>query len=199
MAKQADAHNYSMSQDHANPQRAIRHEYERVGADAFYRTRGASYRNPHEHEIRRSLDVLVLDWKLDLSHVLDLAAGSGEVTIALRDLGAGKIEGIDPFTYEAYERRICAPAGRETFEEIAAGRLAGRTYSLIVCSFAMHLVEPSRLAQLAYQLSVLSKHLLIITPHKRPQLGPEWGWELTHEMVLHRVRSRLYRSVSIEM
>jgi hypothetical protein len=117
----------------------------------------------------------------------------------LQGLGAGRIDGIDPFTYEAYERRICAPASRETFEDIAAGGLTGRNYSLIVCSFAMHLVEASRLAQLACQLSLLSKALLIITPHKRPQLRPDWGWEIQREMVLHRVRSRLYQSAFIKV
>jgi len=183
-----------MAEDHTTPETAIRTAYEKCGIEAFYRKSGATYRNPHEPELRRVLDVVVREWRLDLSKVLDLAAGSGEATIALRELGVGDIEGIDPYTYEAYERRTGLRAGRQRFEDVAAGALAGRDYSLIVCSFAMHLVERSRLAGLAYQLSQIGSRLLITTPHKRPVLRPEWGWELEEERVIHRIRARLYRS-----
>src|SRR5205807_2701776 len=105
------------------------------------RDRGERYRNPHEPQVRRSLQIAVREWKLDLRHVLDLAAGSGEVTLELRAMGAEDIDAIDPFTHEAYRRRTGRSAGRETFEQIAQGILAGRNYRLIVCSFAMHLVE----------------------------------------------------------
>jgi len=183
-----------MAENHTIPEIPIRTEYATRGVEAFYRESGASYRNPHEPELRRVLEVVVREWQLDLTKVLDLAAGSGEVTLALRETGAGEIEGIDPYTHAAYESRTGQHAGRETFEDIAAGALAGRNYSLIVCSFAMHLVEESRLAGLAYQLSQIGSKLLILTPHKRPVLRSEWGWESQQETVLHRVRARLYRS-----
>jgi hypothetical protein len=183
-----------MAEDHTTSDPAIRTEYERRGVEGFYREIGASYRNPHEPQLRRVLDIVVPEWKVELSQVLDLAAGSGEVTVALRELGAGKIDGIDPFTYEAYRSRTGNPAGRETFEEIAGGALSGRCYSLIVCSFAMHLVEESRLPGLASQLSQIAPQLLILTPHKRPVIRAEWGWVLQNERLLHRVRARLYRS-----
>lgn len=178
----------------SNDPKAIRHEYEAHGAEGYYRARGSDYRNPHEPQVRRSLEIAVRDWKPDLSRVLDLAAGSGEVTLALRELGAGQIDAIDPFTYEAYERRTGQAAGRQTFEQIAAGALAGRDFSLIVCSFALHLVAPSRLPQLAWQLSRISSQWLVLTPHKRPQICESWGWRLGQEMVVERVRSRLYQA-----
>jgi len=173
---------------------AIRTKYEKRGVNGFYRASGSTYRNPHEPELRRVLDVVVREWKLDLSKVLDLAAGSGEVTMSLRELGAAHIDGIDPYTHEAYEERTGMRAGRESFEDIAAGAMTGRAYSLIVCSFAMHLVEQSRLAGVAFQLSEIGSKLLILTPHKRPVLRAQWGWELEEERVLHRVRARLHRS-----
>jgi hypothetical protein len=55
-------------------------------------------------------------------------------------------------------------------------------------------LAPSRLPRLAYQLSQVSGALLVLTPHKRPDLRPEWGWQLAGEMVVERVRARLYRS-----
>lgn len=175
---------------------AIRHEYESHGVEGFYKDRGGQYRNPHEPMIARSIEIAVRDWKLDLTNVLDLAAGSGEATLELRRLGAGRIDAIDPYTFEAYEKRTGTPAGRQTFEQIAEGALAGRSYTLIVCSFALHLIEQSRLPQVCYQLSLIGSALLILTPHKRPRIRREWGWELTNEMVVQRVRSRLYRSLS---
>lgn len=173
---------------------AIRHEYEAHGVEAFYRERGGEYRNPHEPMIARSIAIAARDWHLDLTNVLDLAAGSGEATLALREAGARHIDAIDPYTFEAYEQRTGSPAGLETFEQIAQGALLARRYSLIVCSFALHLIEPSRLPLVCVQLSLISPALLILTPHKRPQVRREWGWVLDCEMVVQRVRSRLYRS-----
>lgn len=172
----------------------IRREYETHGVAGFYRSGGADYRNPHAPQIRANLQIVAREWEVDLSDVLDLAAGSGEVTLALRKLGAGRVDGIDPYTFDAYQQRTGRAAGRETFEEVAAGALSGRYYSLIVCSFAMHLVERSRLPGLCDALSRIGDSLLILTPHKRPEIRESWGWGLTREMVVQRVRSRLYRS-----
>ena len=173
----------------------IRQEYQERGIAGFYRERGSEYRNPHEPRVRESLEIAVRDWKLDLTNVLDLAAGSGEVTLALRTLGAKQIIGIDPYTFDAYRRRTGQIAGRVTFEQIATGALADQRYSLIVCSFAMHLLEPSRLPKLAYALGDIGDSLLIVTPHKRPEIRADWGWKLRQEMVLQKVRSRLYRAI----
>ena len=175
---------------------AIRHAYETHGVESFYRTQGGQYRNPHEPQIRHCLEVVMREWKPDTSSVLDLAAGSGEVTIALHELGVKPVDAIDPFTHKAYEERTGRPAGRESFEQIATGAVAGRHYSLVVCSFALHLIEESRLPQVCYQLSTIADQLLVLTPHKRPQIRGEWGWELTNEMVVQRVRARLYRSIA---
>jgi SAM-dependent methyltransferase len=171
---------------------SIRSRYEAVGADAFYRDEGDDYRNPHEPQIADLLGQIALPWKLDFSHVLDLAAGSGEVTLALRELGAKRIVGIDPFTFRAYEKRTRQTAEKLTFADIAAGGLRGRRYSLIVCSFALHLCEPSRLPAVAQALSEIAPSLLLIMPHKRPVLRPAWRWTLREEIVIHRVRARLF-------
>jgi hypothetical protein len=133
-------------------------------------------------------------WPLDLSRVLDLAAGSGEATMALRDVGAGTIEACDPYLFAQYERRVGQPCERFSFEDIAAGALAGREYALVVCSFALHLVEPSRLPKVCLQLAQIAPALLVVTPHKRPEIRAQWGWELAGEFVWARVRSRWYRS-----
>ncbi|MCC6905320.1 MAG: class I SAM-dependent methyltransferase, partial [Anaerolineae bacterium] len=135
-------------------------------------------------------------WAFDTGwHTLDLACGSGEATLALQALGFTHITGCDPYTGEAYTRRtgrITAPC---RFEQIAAQGLPGvLPYDLVVCSFALHLVAPSRLPALAYRLAEGATRLLVISPHKRPQIKPEWGWQVIGEFVHERVRTRFYHS-----
>ena len=171
---------------------SIRGHYEREGAEGFYQRHGKDYRNPHEPIIIKSLDIACRQWSLDLSHVLDLAAGSGEVTLAIRGLGAQRVEGVDPYTWAAYGTRTGQPAMRLSFADIASGALGEKGYTLIIASFALHLCEQSRLPALMYELSRISPRLLVLTPHKRPEIRRAWGWELVGEQVIERVRSRLY-------
>lgn len=183
---------------------AIRHKYERYGAGGYYEQFGSHYRNPHELAVRHALQAAVATWGLDVSRVLDLACGSGEATLALRDdlawqdrlarqgRDAPVIDGVDPYTGAAYQARTGQSAEALSFEAIADGALDGRRYNLIVCSYALHLLAPSRLPRLAYQLSRIAAALLVLTPHKRPALRPEWGWQLMGEMVVDRVRARHY-------
>jgi SAM-dependent methyltransferase len=171
---------------------AIRNAYALLGVQAYYTQHGATYRNPHEPIVRDVLAQAVERWRLDLRLVLDLACGSGEATLALRDLGAGSIEGADPYTGVAYRARTGQEAQPWSFEAIARGALAGRRYSLIVCSFGLHLAPPSWLPGLAYQLGLAAGALLVVTPHKRPHLNPAWGWILQDEFLRDRVRARYY-------
>ncbi len=171
----------------------IRPAYEEHGVTGFYEQFGSSYRNPHETIIQSLLKRVVLEWQLDLSSVLDLACGSGEATLVLQELG-GQVSGIDPYTFEAFFERTNLQAETFSFDQIANGILEGRRYSLIVCSFALHLVENSKLPRLMYQLAQITDTLLVLTPHKRPNLKPEWGWKLEAEVLEDRVRARLYRT-----
>ncbi len=175
----------------------IRGQYERHGSEGYYRRFGRDYRNPHEPIVRESILSALARWRPDLSRVLDLAAGSGEATLALSEAGAGRVDGVDPYTFEAYSRRTGRVAERMTFDQIAAGALAGRKYSLIVCSFALHLCQSSRLPGLACQLALISPALLVLTPHKRPEIRSAWGWQLEGEFLSERVRTRMYRSMPI--
>jgi SAM-dependent methyltransferase len=171
----------------------IRPQYEAHGVAGFYEQFGATYSNPHEPQIKMLLEKLIPDWSLDLSSVLDLACGSGEVSSVILNHG-GQVTGIDPFTFEAYQKRTGLEAEQFSFEDIANGVLENRRFSLIVCSFALHLVEASRLPTVAFQLAQIANTLLILTPHKRPNLKAEWGWSLESELLETRVRARLYRT-----
>jgi hypothetical protein len=132
--------------------------------------------------------------------VLDLAAGSGEVTRAVRACRPGaKIEAIDPHTADAYTHATGLPCERLDFASLAAGALEGRRYTLIVCSFAMHLCPPSHLPALCVALARTSPRLAIVTPHKRPVIRPGWGWSTPRESVHDRVRIRIYHRLDDEL
>jgi 2-polyprenyl-3-methyl-5-hydroxy-6-metoxy-1,4-benzoquinol methylase len=173
--------------------RPIRQEYEQHSVRGFYESFGAAYRNPHEAAIAKLVALSVDLWQLNCDRVLDLACGSGEVTLALHSLGYQNISGIDPFTYAAYQQRTGQAAETFRFEDIADGVLSGRNYSLIICSFALHLIPLSWLPLVIYQLRLISGSLIVITPNKTPHLKPEWGWILLDEIAINRVRARLYQ------
>ena len=112
--------------------------------------------------------------------------------MALADL-AGSIDGMDPFTGPAYLARTGRHAEPVDFAAIAAGALAGRSWSTIVCSFALHLVESSRLPALGRRLAELAPTLVVVTPHKRPVFREGWGWKVPPVELQHdRVRLRIY-------
>jgi 2-polyprenyl-3-methyl-5-hydroxy-6-metoxy-1,4-benzoquinol methylase len=166
----------------------IREAYVQQGISAFYQANGANYQNPHETAVSEAISLAVLRWKPDLSGVLDLACGSGEATLALLANGAKTVEGIDPYTGYAYLKRTGKLATKLTFEQIAAGKLNSEKYSLIVCSYALHLLEPSRLPLLYYRLAEISSGLLILSPHKRPVINN--SWKTIDEFAHKRVRVR---------
>ena len=178
---------------------SIRAAYSEYNVDEYYIKFGDRYQNPHAPIITEILELANQKWQLPGDLVLDLACGSGEVTRALAQIGITNIEGIDPFTYRNYQARTGKPVQKYSFEDIAAGALTrgeeNRKYSLIICSFALHLVPISRLPLLLYQLGLLSTHLLVITPHKRPEIKATWGWVCLGEISWKKVRVRLYQLV----
>jgi hypothetical protein len=177
-----------------SPSPSLRDRYQSLGVERFYREHGASYRNPHEANVGAALGVAVK--LLDISkeqRVLDLCCGSGEVTLALHALGFRELRGIDPYTADAYRERTGRQATQLDFDAIGQGALLGQRFDWIVCSFALHLLAPSKLPSVVWQLAQSAPNLLVLSPHKRPVLSAHWGFELRVEQVERRVRLRGYR------
>lgn len=175
-----------MSDDH-DP---IRHRYESQGVDGYYRRHGSEYRNPHEEEVREALRGCL--GRLDLTSVLDLGAGSGEMSLELLPL-AKELLACDPYTGAAYRERVGRACEPWSFKDLAKGCLGDRRFSLIVACYVLHLCPESLLPTLCWELGQHSTQLLVLSPHKRPVLAPEWGWNLEWEDYQNRVRLRLYR------
>lgn len=185
--------------DGADPGRGVRNEYARHpgGAAGWYREHGDRYRNPHEDGVAGMTKRSVALWpECFAGRVLDLACGSGEVTLALlaEGVAADCIDACDPFTAEAYRTRIGAEALPWSFAAIAGGCAVDRAWSAVVCSYALHLCPPSWLPSVCLALAATSPNLIVITPHKRPVIAEPWGWLLVeeHHDPAWRVRLRRY-------
>lgn len=153
----------------------------------------ADYANPHEPIVRR----LVESW-IDRhlppqeNRILDLACGSGEVTAIFRGRGFENVTGVDPFTGPAFHARTGLEALPHDFVAISRGVLDTFRFDAIFCSFALHLADPGLLPQVCQRLSAIAPVLVILTPHKRPEIKPAWGWRLMEEFLDSRVRLRHY-------
>ena len=169
--------------------KGISNYYRNMGVDKFYQDKGSGYRNPHESTIHK----LLHQSGVRGGKILDLCCGSGEVTALLLDHHKGyDIDGIDPYTGRAYFERTGKFAEPYSFEDIAEGVLANRRYDIVICSFALHLCEPSRLPMVCIQLSLIADTLIILTPHKKPEIKEEWGWKMNFETIENRIRLRNY-------
>ncbi|KDQ25350.1 hypothetical protein PLEOSDRAFT_1045510 [Pleurotus ostreatus PC15] len=111
----------------------------------------------------------------------------------------------DPYTSEAYRLRTSRLCSSLSFREIAEGAVPPiaaasneisspspvtttdaephssavekRPIDMVFCSFALHLIEdPSELFALLWELSTKSKWLIVIAPHKKPEIKEGWGW-----------------------
>ncbi len=169
----------------------IRPLYEEHGAEDYYRKFADEYENPHLPEIRALLERNFerFDCK---GRVLDFAAGGGEVASTLQSLGAKDIVGCDPFTHALFERKTGLPCLQLSFKDVIREGLSG-PYSLIVSSFAMHLCPPKDLFSLCWNLFQAAPLLVIITPHKRPELEKLQGIKLLWEDSVETPRGKKVR------
>lgn len=170
---------------------SIRQKYQDFGVDNFYKNYANEYINPHEPIIKKSLIYINDNWNIDFSNVLDLAAGSGEVTKTLMELGYDNIEGLDPYTYKLYEERTGKFCHRMSFDDIMKGNLQ-KNYSCIICSFALHLADVSKLPMIIWNISQMTKNFIILSPHKKPIIKEEWGMKLKKSVEIDRIKIRYF-------
>jgi hypothetical protein len=169
----------------------IRLLYDEHGAEGYYRDHAGDYENPHLPQIETLLERNF--HRLDCSgKVLDFAAGGGEVTSVLRDLGAKNLEGCDPFTYALFEQKTGLPCLRLSFRDVLKHGLPER-YSLIISSFALHLCPQKDLFPLTWNLLLAAPMLVVLTPHKRPELEMLPGIILRWEDIAENARGKKVR------
>lgn len=180
---------------------SIRANYQEYGVQKYYEEFGHCYRNPHEPQIQVGLPKALKIWSNLLKSpkkIIDLASGSGEISLIFEKLFDNiEIIGIDPYTSEAYTVRTKRRCHKLSFEDIAKYNFEeDLKCDFMICSYALHLVPPSYLWQLLTVISQLTSYLIIITPHKNPQINLKTGWKLISEQRFPNChqRYRLYQA-----
>ncbi|WVO14230.1 hypothetical protein L204_101862 [Cryptococcus depauperatus] len=116
--------------------------------------------------------------------------GSGMLPRRLPERFKIDIVATDPYTSSAYTGRTGRSCYPMSFTELAQGQLPPAAldednsnnpeapiWDIIICSFALHLVtNPSELFALLYELSGKAKWLIVVAPHKKPEIKENWGW-----------------------
>ncbi|KAJ9125152.1 hypothetical protein QFC22_000106 [Naganishia vaughanmartiniae] len=110
-----------------------------------------------------------------------------------------RITATDPFTVPAYEERTLSTCLPLSFQDVAEGKLplpmedSQRKYDLAICSFALHLVgDHSDMFSLLDELSRQAKWLVVLAPHKKPEIKEGWGWIRWDISTWQDGRSKLY-------
>lgn len=171
----------------------VRPGYDTLGPVGYYAAHADDYVNPHEPIVRRLVEAWIERHSPSTdTRILDLACGSGEISHVFLSHGFTQVTGVDPYTGPAYHRRTGQEPLPHDFIEISKGRLDNMSFDAVFCSFALHLADVGLLPQICLRLAQISPLLVILTPHKRPEIKPAWGWRLTEEVLADRVRLRHY-------
>jgi hypothetical protein len=107
--------------------------------------------------------------------ILDLACGSGQITQALKANHVENVVGLDPFLSEQYQKETGKFVWNNSFEDIIEGRIHLPDFSMIICSYGLHLC--SNLERLLQVLQDSTCYLCVITPHGLPIIEESTGWK----------------------
>lgn len=165
----------------------VRDEYSKHGVDEYYLKHGNEYENPHFETVKTLLQRESIS-----GLVLDLACGNGEATMCL-DSSEVSVVGCDPYLYDQYIANVDNICYNYSFDDVIDGKLENHDFDVVICSFAMHLCDSSKLNALLYQLARISRELIILTPNKKPEINDNY-WLQWKEVLLDRVRMRRYSS-----
>ncbi|KAK4046208.1 hypothetical protein OIV83_006240 [Microbotryomycetes sp. JL201] len=211
----------------------MRANYNQHGVEGYYSIVSESYRNPHYHGLKKVLNTFMDRYmekeKPTRLSVLDLAAGSGEATEVLLNWKATRWPKPQPpaapdHAGAAHSEprpnaagQLPTPLGTTLDEEDDVESSQENLFDIVIVSFALHLVESSsELWALLTMLARRAKWLVVIAPHKKPDIKDSWGWTRWDpsdrwraaegkgnvggqegdgfEIVIDRVRLRIWRS-----
>lgn len=171
---------------------SFRKLYSIGGSDDFYTRHANEYKNPHQAIITKITSSL--KFPLD-TKFLDLGCGGGEVTMTLQSMGYTNIYGMDPYTSSLYEKNTGIIALQNSFQDVANNCLQDEQYDVVIASFSLHLCPSQYLKLTCINLALVSKYLVIISPHKNPVILDDYGWILKKSYTIDRVHTRVFKSI----
>lgn len=172
----------------------IRNRYSDIGINEYYANHASEYYNPHEPIIIDHVHYLVNGGFVSTDEtVLDFCCGTGEVTSPLLEIGVNNVIGCDPYMHDQYQHKTGKQCYTYSFKDVVSSKFNIQV-DTIICSFALHLCSDSLMNLLCYNLARSCNKLIIITPNKKPEISSHW-FELQHERLHKRVRSRVYKSI----
>lgn len=169
---------------------SIRGEYEKSSPQEYYSNNKNEYYNPHSKKIFKCLDYLISE--INIGYFLDLGCGNGIVSEYLLNKSYNNFKGCDPYFKDIYENKFHKDCFDKSFEDISKKGLDDK-FDTIICSYALHLCEPTYFNNLLYQLSNSCKKFTVISPSKYPIISNDY-FELDSKSIFDRAHIRIYNS-----
>ena len=175
--------------------------YQEQGVENYYKNHGNDYSNPHFTNIAyifpKVLKAIVIGKQ---ASILDLACGSGEITRLLIDHGysAERIVGMDPYTKQSYESNTPCKCIGKSFSNLVAGDLSEERYDVVVCSYAVHLIEPESLFGFMLEMSTITSQFVVLT-HMRKFEVKHYMWRTEQEIYFPQEKIKVMNMVRVEI
>jgi hypothetical protein len=152
------------------------------------------YSNPHRAKFVPIFEKIFKYMKISTLPILDLGCGTGESTLIIKNLQIpNELMGSDPYLFKAYSENTQCLSFSYSFDDIVEGtdvELRSRLFSMIICSYALHLCE--NVADLCLKLSYRAEYLCILTPHGLPIITEEMGWKAYWNFKYKNVKINIY-------
>ncbi|TEB22747.1 hypothetical protein FA13DRAFT_1740667 [Coprinellus micaceus] len=128
-------------------------------------------------------------------------------SLSFREIGNGALPDTSTDILSGTQFPIVQQAADDPVDE--SGVPNEPLVEMVVCSFALHLIlNPSELFSLLWELSTKTRWLVVLAPHKKPEIKEGWGWQKwdisswteapkygqSGELLNDRVHCRAYRS-----
>lgn len=156
------------------------------------------YSNPHYNKFPYIIEKII-NWlpdeinlnKLQNSSnpVIDLAAGTGQITKLLLEYNINNIIGIEPYLYEEYYKKTQKQVFSNTFNDIINNIISFEKIPIIFCSYGLHLCD--NVEELLEKLKNWTKYLCVITPNGLPNINSN-DWTLHYKFKYSGIKIFMY-------
>lgn len=175
-------------------QSSVTEQYRDIGVNQYYSQFSETYENPHEKFVVKCLEsTFNPEWK----SVLDLACGNGLVSKWVhRNHNANLIVGCDKFMSERYKKETGFDCYDLTFEEMTQDVTSiQKQFDVVICSYAIDLLDKSYIGALAWQLATIAKNVILIRPNNHV-LDIHGCWHLEALIKHGKSRATVYSNIT---